>query len=231
VTLKAGESEETLNGPAEVSLLLSGKFAEKGRQPIPEWVTETSPSGFSKEVGNQFVALLRPGRPILADLVEAMDDPVKEVKRMAVYALGAIGAMEQVVEVVSRKEDTTVHRAGVEVLKSGLAQGGETARAVHDALVRQYDQDWAAVTEKLIIGFSPDEAKLDLTLVKLVEYLSSPNRGTRQLALDNLTELTKRDNMEYDADIPEGRGLKAWQDLIGKKPAGKEARPLGPANR
>jgi hypothetical protein len=231
VTLKAGEAEEILNGPAEVSLLLSGKFAEKARQPIPLWVTETNPSGFNKEVGNQFVALLRPGRPILADLVEAMDDPVKEVKRMAVYALGAIGAMEQVVEVVSRKEDTTVHRAGVEVLKSGLAQGGETARAVHDALVRQYDQDWAAVTEKLIIGFSPDEAKLDLTLVKLVEYLSSPNRGTRQLALDNLTELTKRDNMEYDADNPEGRGLKAWQDLIGKKPAGKEARPLGPANR
>jgi hypothetical protein len=227
VSLKAGDTEEALSGPAEVSLLLSGKFSEKARQPIPSWVTETSPSGFNKEVGNQFLMLLRPNRPILADLVEAMDDPVKDVKRMAVLALGSIGAMEQVVEVVSRKEDPTVHRAGVEVLRMGLAQGGETAKAVREALVRQYDQKWAEITEKLIIGFSPEEAKMDLTFVKLVESLTAPSRGTRQLALDHLTDLMKRDSMEYDPDNPEGRGLKAWQDLVVKKPAGKEARPAG----
>jgi hypothetical protein len=230
VTLKAGEAVEELSGPAGVSLLLSGKFSEKGRQPIPAWVTETSPSGFNKEVGAQFFSLLRAGRPILADLVEAMDDPVKDVKRMAVYALGAIGAMEQVVEVVSRKEDPAVHRAAIDVLKAGLAQGGDTAKAVREALVRQYDQPWAEKTEKLLIGFSPEEAKLDLTLSLLVELLSTaPSRGTRQLALDNLTDIMKRDNMEYDPDNPEGRGLKAWQDLVRKpKEPGKEGRPAGP---
>ncbi len=234
VVLKAGEAEETLNGPAEISLQLSGKFDEKGRQPIPAWVTETSPSVYSKEIGGQFVALLRAGRPILADLVEAMDDPVKDVKRMAVYALGAIGAWEQVVEVVSRKEDPTVHKAGVEVLRSGLAQGGETAKAIREALVRQYDEKYAQVTEKLIIGFSPEEAKQEITLALLVEYLAvSPSRGTRQLALDNLRTLTNRaDDLEYDPDMPEGKGLKAWQDLVGKSTPGKESKKdLGKENR
>ncbi len=233
VSLKAGDGEEVVNGPGEISLLISGKFDEKARQPIPAWVTETAPSAFSKEVGVQFVALLRVGRPILADLVEAMDDPVKDVKRMAVYALGIIGAMEQVVEVVSRKEDPTVHQAGVEVLRSGLAQGGETAKSVRQALVRQFDHPWAEVTEKLIVGFGPEEAKEEITLVKLVEYLSaSPSRGTRQLALDNLRLLMGRaDNLDYDPDNPEGRGLKAWQDLVRRKDPAKEGRPAGPGPR
>ncbi len=225
---KAGEEEATLDGPGEISLQMSGKFDEKARKPIPAWVTESAPSGFSKEVGDQFVTLLRPGRPILANLVEAMDDPQKDVKRMAVYALGSIGSMEQVVEVVSRKEDPTVHRAGIEVLRTGLAMGGETAKSVREALVRQFDQPWADVTEKLIAGSRPEDAKDDATLSKLVEYLSTaPSRGTRQLALDNLRALTGRDTLEYDPDAPEGKGLKAWQDLVRKKETTKDARPAG----
>jgi hypothetical protein len=233
VVLRAGEVEEKVIGPSEISLQISGRFGEKSRQPLPAWVTETTPSGFSKEIGNQFIALLRPGRPILSDLVEAMDDPQKDVKRMAVYALGSIGAMEQVVEVVNRKEEASVHRAGIDVLRSGLAQGGETAKAVREALVRQYDHPWAEITEKLLVGFRPEEAKDEATLVKLVEYLSgATSRGTRQLALDNLQILTGRgDSLEYDPDSPEGKGLKAWQDLVRKKEPGKEARPAGPPNR
>ncbi len=224
-TLKSGDQESIVDGPAEISLSASGVFGEKGRQPIPAWVTETAPSGFDKEVGNQFVALLRPGRPILSDLVEAMDDPQKDVKRMAVLALGSIGSMEQVVEVVSRKEDASVHRAGVEVLRSGLAQGGETGKTVRAALFRQFDQPWAEVSEKLLVGYRPEDAKDDAILAKLVEYLSTaPSRGTRQLALDNLRVLTGRDTLEYDPDSPEGKGLRAWQDLVRKKDSVKEGR-------
>lgn len=226
ISLKAGDQDAVVDGPAEISMSSSGIFGEKGRQPIPAWVTETAPSGFDKEVGNQFVALLRPGRPILSDLVEAMDDPQKDVKRMAVLALGSIGSMEQVVEVVSRKEDALVHRAGVEVLRLGLANGGETAKVVRAALVRQFDQPWAEISEKLIVGYRPEDAKDDAILAKLVDYLSTaPSRGTRQLSLDNLRVLTGRDTLEYDPDSPEGKGLRAWQDLVRKKDSAKEGRP------
>jgi len=233
VDFKSGDEHMAIDGPSEISLQASGKFGEKSRKPMPGWVTETAPSGFNKEVGNQFLALLRPGRPILSDLVEAMDDPQKDVKRMAVYALGSIGSMEQVVEVASRKEDPAVHRACLDVLKTGLAMGGDTAKAVHDAIVRQYEQPWADITQQLIIGYRPEDAKDDAILIKLVEYLSAaPTRGTRQLALDNLRALTGRgDTLEYDPDAPEGKGLKAWQDLIRKKDTGKDARSGAPGNR
>ena len=227
VGFMAGEEKADLEGPGEISLQVSGKFGEKSRKATPAWVTETAPSGFNKDVGDQFVALLRPGRPILSDLVEAMDDPLKDVKRMAVYALGSIGLMEQVVEVVSRKEDPAVHWAGIEVLRTSLALGGDSAKSVREALVRKYDQPWADVTETLIVGYRAEDAKDDAKLAKLVDYLSTaPSRGTRQLALDNLRALTGRgDTLEYDPDMPEGKGLKAWQDLVRKKESGKEARP------
>jgi hypothetical protein len=230
-TFKVGDTEEKLNGPAEISLQTSGQFAEKGRQPTPGWVTESAPSTFVKEIGDQFNNLLRPGRPILANLVEAMDDPQKDVKRMAVYALGSIGAMEMVATVLDRKEDPAIHRAVVEVIRTGLAQGGDSAKAVRVALDRQYDQPWAGITELLIVGNRSEDARDEAKLAKLVEHLTAPNRGTRELALDNLRALTGRDNLEYDPDAPEGKGLKAWQDLVRKKEAGKEARPASNAPR
>lgn len=217
-TLKVGDTSETVSGPADVSLQASGRFSEKGRQPTPAWVAETASSPFNKEIGDQFIMLIRPGRPILSSLVEAMDDPQKDVKRMAVLALGSIGAMEMVVEVAFRKEDSAIHRAGVEVLRSGLAGGGRSATAVRDALARKFDPPWAGVTERLLVGFRAEDARDEETMARLVEYLAkAPDRGTRELALDDLRSLTGRDSLEYDPDSPEGKGLKAWQDLVRKK--------------
>ena len=45
------------------------QLTEKGRQPVPPWVTETTPSSFVKEIGDQFAGILKPGRPLLTDLV------------------------------------------------------------------------------------------------------------------------------------------------------------------
>ena len=63
-------------------------------------------------------------------------------------------------------------------------------------------------------------------MTRLVEYLgTAPSRGTRELVLDNLRSLTGRDSLEYDPDSPEGKGLKAWQDLLRKKELTKDVRP------
>ena len=83
-------------------------------------------------------------------------------------------------------------------LHDGLAQGGETAKSVREALVRHYEHPWAEIVEKLLVGFRPEEAKDEATQVKLVEYLGPATpRGARQLAIDNLRLLTGRDNLDY----------------------------------
>ncbi len=225
-TLKVGDVEEKLNGPGEISLLASGLFIERGRRQVPGWVAASAPSPYSKEVANQFTSYFRSGRPILSDLVEAMDDAQKDVKRLAVYALGSIGDLESIVAGLDRKDDPAVHQAVVQVLRDGLAAGGETAKAIRAALMRQYDETWAAVTEQMLVGFAPQDAKDEAVMARLVQYLgTAPSRGTRELVIDNLRSLTGRDSMEYDPDNPEGKGLKAWQDLVRKKELTKDSRP------
>ena len=71
--------------------------------------------------------------------------------------------------------------------------------------------------EKLLVGFSPKEAKDEATYEGLVQLLSGTDEtlvGVRELALDNLQSLTGRDDLGYDPDKPEGKGLKAWKDLL-----------------
>ncbi len=87
-TLKVGDTEETLEGPGEVAVQVSGQFADKASKPVPAWVTDPAPSAFDKEVASQFGQYLRPGRPILANLVEAMDDPQPKVKEFAAPGSG-----------------------------------------------------------------------------------------------------------------------------------------------
>jgi len=228
VTLKVGDSEETLEGPAEASLQVSGRLAEKASVPVPPWVGDPAPSAFDKEVAGQFGQYLRPGRPILANLVEAMDDPQPKVKEFAAMGLGTLGDMESVVIGLDRKDHPAFHRSVVDVLRTGLAQGGDPAKTVREALARQYDDPWPKVAETLIVGLPPEATRDESAMARLVEELSSgPSRGIRALALDNLRALTGRDSLEYDPDSPEGKGLRAWQDLNRRKELTKDLLPSG----
>ena len=66
-----------------------------------------------------------------------------------------------------------------------------------------------------MIGYTPKEAGDEATFTKLVQILgtSDPSEiGVRELALDNLMALTGRDDLGYDPEKPEGKGLKAWRE-------------------
>lgn len=228
-TLKVGEVEESLDGPGEILLQVSGQFAEKREAPAPAWVTQAAPSAFDKEVATQFAGYFRPGRPILANLVEAMDDNTQaKVKEFAVDGLGTLGDMESVVIGLDRRDDLAFHRAVVDVLRAGLTRGGDSAKAVREALARQYEAPWPQAAEALIVGLPADAARDEAALGRLVEHLANaPSRGIRALALDNLRALTGRDSLEYDVDNPEGKGLRAWQDLARKRELSKGAAAAG----
>ncbi len=218
-TLKVGDTAETVEGPGQISLQVAGNFTDKTDKPAPSWVADAPQSAFDKEVASQFGQYFRPGRPILSNLVEAMDDPQPKVKELAAAGLGTLGDMESVVTGLDRKDHPAFHRAVVDVLRNGLASGGDSAKAVRDALARQYEEPWPKLTENLIIGLPPTAARDEAALSRLVEDLANgPSRGIRALALDNLRALTGRDSLEYDPDNPtEGKGLRAWQDLNRRK--------------
>jgi hypothetical protein len=217
-TFQIGEVKRTLKGPAIATWSEAGTIQTSSRSAMPAWMAETGPPPSAKELGERFLKDFSANGSVLRDLVQAVDGDDPDVRRLAIQALGAIGEAEMVVPVLNNAmTDAATRRAAADVLKSMLARGGEPAKAVREELAKVFGADLAAPAEKLLVGYSSEEASREATYAELVRMLSTPDLGTRELALQSLMLLTGRDNLEYDPTKPEGRGLKAWQDLLQKK--------------
>jgi hypothetical protein len=229
-TLEVGAAKETIKGPAVVTLGDKGELKTLAGRPIPAWVTEAGPSPAEKQLGDRFLKFFSPSGSVLRDLVQAVDGDDQDVRRLAIRGLGAVGDAEMIVPVLNNAStDPATRRAAADVLRSMIARGGDSAKGVQTELNKVFGQEWADDMEKMLIGFTSDKEKRDTTLVELVRLLSSPELGTREMAIQLLMAITKRDNLEYDPIKPEGKGLKAWQELLHKRePAKPAATPAAP---
>jgi hypothetical protein len=222
VKLAAGDATETLNGPGLVIFTAPGKFTRKESKDVPSWVTDPSPSPLDKQIGEQFAKNFKSDREVMKNLVEAMDDEQKDIRQLAIATLGRMGEVGLVISALSRADDGVSRRAAIQTLRSLLTHNAESAKLVRTELAQSLGETEAEIVEKLLTGYSTKEAHEESTYSKLVQLLSSPDPGVRELALDNLETLTGRHDLGYSVDKPEGDGLKHWQDLLRRK----ELRPL-----
>jgi hypothetical protein len=221
VDLQADDAKETLNSPG--SIVWDGrKWTEKSDKPVPAWVTDTKPSVFEQQIGKPFHDYMRPNRPVITNIVEAHDDESKDVRRLSLRALRAVGDLSYITPDLNKPEDPTSRREAIRVLRAALAQGPDSVKAVHDQLERDFGPQHGTTIERLLIGFTAKDARDESTYKALVDQLKAADVGVRELALDNLRSLTGRDDLQYDPDKPDGPGLKAWRDL-------SEHRELRPA--
>jgi hypothetical protein len=213
VALQVDDAKETLVGPS--SIVWDGsRWTDKSDRPPPAWVTETKPTAYELQIGERFLEYIRPNRPVITNIVEALDDDQKDVRRLALRALRAVGDLSYITPVLNKADDPVARRETIRVLRAALAQGPDAVKGVHDQLVRDYGEDQAKTLEKFLVGFTAKEARDDPTYTKLVQNLAASDVGIRELALDNLRTLTGRDDLQYDPDKPEGRGLNAWRELL-----------------
>jgi hypothetical protein len=211
VALQVDDLKETLSAPGSI-VWDGGKWTEKSDKPAPAWVTEMKPTAFEQQTGEQFLRYMRPNRPVITNIVEAHDDDQKDVRRLSLRALRAVGDLSYITPDLNKAEDPTSRREAIRVLRAALAQGPDSIKAVHDQLERDFGPQQGGIIEKLLIGYNSREAQ-EATFKTLVDQLKAPDVGIRELALDNLRSLTGRDDLQYDPDKPDGPGLKAWRDL------------------
>ncbi len=218
VGLAIGEKKETIKGPGAATMDDSGAIKLVAKPTIPPWVAEAGPMPSEKELGGRFLKLFSPSGSVVRDLVQAVDGDDQDVRRLAIQGLGSVGNAEMIVPVLNNAmTDPATRRAAADVLRGMLARGGDAAKAVRSELVKVFGQDLAADSEKLLVGFTPEDGRREATYSELVRLLSTPDLGTRELALQSLMSLTGRDSLEFDPTRPEGKGLKAWQDLLHRK--------------
>ncbi len=207
VELLADDAKETLSGPAAITYDLRGPWAEKSpKASPPSWVTEAKPKPFDIQVGEQFARLIRPNRPVIAEIVAAAEDDQKDVRRLAIEALRAVGDISMVVPLLSKAEDPVSRREAIKVLRAYIAQGPDAEKDLRSQLVIAYGVDLADTVEKLLIGVTPKEAREEITYNGLVQELSSTDVGVRELALDNLQSLTGATTSATTPTSPRARG-------------------------
>lgn len=218
VRLETSSKETTLEEAGEVTVEADGSISDEIAKAPPRWVTETDLVAYDKDRGELFLKFLPPDQPIMKTLVEASEDEEKEVSRLAISGLHAVGDLSMIVPLLNAKERPSAsirRKKAISVLREFLARGPDSAKELQAQLQREYGDEEAAIVEKLLVGYTPKEAANGETYKTLVLLLGKTESsvGVRQLALDNLMELTGRDELEYDPEKPQGKGLKAWNDL------------------
>jgi hypothetical protein len=212
---------------SNLAVIDAGQVRISTPEGLPPWATHPELSPYEQQVGDQFLKLFHPGRPVLAELVAAIEDERKEMKDLAVRALKARGDLSLLMPMLSRERDPITRILTINAIRSYMSAGPDAASRVRAQLDEEFGENVGAFAQHMLVGFTPDEVAKGDFYPRLVGLLSSdqPSIGIRELALDSLKRLTGRDDLGYDPDHPAGKGLDAWNDLLRRN----ELRPLRPA--
>lgn len=221
--LALGTESRTFVGPKVILVELPRTLTDLVDEPPGAWVGDTKLSPLEQQLAEQFTALFQAGKPVLNGLYSALDANQAELQDLALKSLGRVGDVETVVRALDTPNAPRKRRVAVETLRELLARDPDSARLAHDQLNDVFGEELGQSVEKLLVGYTDAEAReKDAVTLLIREGLTSETLAIRELAIDNLQALTKRDRLGYDPDEPKGEGLKAWQDLV--RPAAGKAK-------
>jgi hypothetical protein len=228
VTLVVGEKRETLKSLSTALVDPSGQIQVGKRDGLPTWLTQAEPSEYESQVKDQFAKLFHADRPVLAEVVAAIEDERPEIKPLAVSALKALGDLSLLMPTLSRPNDPVARRAAIQAIRSYMMQGPEASGRVRAALDEEFGAELGGFAHHMLIRYTPAEAAKPDLYTRLVELLSPDQEsvGLHELALDTLKGLTGRDDLGYDPDKPAGKGFEAWSDLVRRNELRTPAPPV-----
>ena len=213
--LSAGPKDMSLTANDVVVIDTAGSIKRMAIDSPPSWATETEPSPKEIQLRDRFSRVFHPGRPVLTDIVTATEDDSSEVRQLSILALKSLGDLSLLMPMMSRAGDAVTRRTGLAAIRSYMGLGPDAAIRVRGQLAEEFGDDTAPFVEKMLVGYTAEEASDPKVFERLVAALGPEQQsvGVRELALDTLKQLTGRDDLGYDSDHPDGKGLGAWKEL------------------
>jgi hypothetical protein len=216
IEVRGAAGERKLKGGMRATLGPRGAVAGEAPETIPAWVIETDPPVIEQEKAKQFGRFFKPDQRPLGNIVEASASDRPEIRRAAYRGLTSLNQLSVVISALSAEGQAETRRIAIDALRETLAVGEEAEQRVFDALQRKGDGgNWAPRVLSLLKGVDPVSANDPKLRAELLEDLHSRDTAIRELALDNLREITRRgDNLGYDPDEPREDAIKAWQNAV-----------------
>jgi hypothetical protein len=211
--LTLDQARQTLSGPGTILADSSGKFQARPGKALPAWMTETEPSPKDQKLGEEFLKQFSADRPVLSDIVVATESESPVMKKLAIYAVKALGDLSFLFPILSRPNDPDARQSTIAALRDYLAQGPAAERSLREQLREEFDEKTGPLIEKLLIGYSKEDASKGDALVDLLSP-RNPSLPVRELVLDNLKALTGRGDLGYDPEHPDEKGYNAWKAVL-----------------
>jgi hypothetical protein len=164
-------------------------------------------------IGAQFQKQFSAGAPVLADIVVATENDSPVTKKLAIYAVKALGDLSLLTPILSRTNDPSARQSTIVALRDYMAQGPQAQRKLREQLEEEFGDKTSQIIEKLLIGVTKEEAAKSEALVDLLSPRNN-SLAVRELALDSLKVLTGRDELGYDPEHPDEKGYNTWKSAL-----------------
>jgi hypothetical protein len=216
-------------GPAEFSWNNVGAMSRRPKelQQLPAWAE--SPARLAgptvTEEMREALANLQArleahhANPVASLLKEGLNQPAPASRVLAVYGLGAVDKLGELVSVLGdEKQQAEVRRAAIIAIQHWMSREAENEQRLSEALKKKYSSATAEIVLHLLHGFSQAQLQQPAVYASLISYLQHVDLPVRELAYNHLRSLVPTGrNVSYDpASGPAQRRAAAgeWKKLI-----------------
>ena len=166
-------TKESLVGPGTIVADSGGRLQPRTKSDLPIWLTETDQSLKDQKLGEQFLEKFSKDHSVMEDIVLATESESPVTKKLAILAVKALGDLSFVTPILTHAGDRSARQSTAAALRAFLSRGPLAAKQLRASLIEEFGDQTGQLVEKLLIGYSPDEAVRKETQQRLVDMLSS----------------------------------------------------------
>ncbi len=227
LVLPRGEAElvtdkqaEKLGGPVELDWDAAQGFHD--RQALaapPSWLEREEISPQMARASERLEVELKPNASVALPLIEAAGGTRREERLLAVQCLSALGRLEPLIDAMGTLDRPDVRREAIRALRQYMARGPAQEEALWQTLTTKLkDLERANAMVGLLRGYSDADSAKPETYEQLLTLLNFSELSVRELAIENLRELTGS-QLNYAPDKPSDNTILAWRRLVEERVA------------
>ncbi len=162
--------------------------------PAPSWLdpVQRNASATLRRYGMLFEREFDPKVAVDLSIPALAKDPRPKIAELAVRCLGTTGSYQELVAALVRSEHPEARAAAAAGLRLWLIQDEVRAKLLDEELRLHYPGDESLPVQRLLVGYSRQQAADPLTSRLMVDWLRSNFVEVRELAIDQLERLAGR---------------------------------------